>query len=48
MYELEGNEDDSKGNTHEVQIIKKHVTDLVADGVIMADIGVITPYNLQV
>eukprot|EP00111_Clytia_hemisphaerica_P020158 TCONS_00059404-protein len=48
MYELEDQEEDSKGNTWEVDIVYEHIVQLVEDGVNMRQIGVITPYNLQV
>ena len=47
MQEME-NEDVSKGNEHEVQLVEAHVDTLVKAGVNIEDIGVITPYNLQV
>ena len=48
MYELEDQEEESKGNTWEVDIIYELIVQLVEDGVEMQQIGVITPYNLQV
>lgn len=48
MYELEESDEESRGNSWEVDIIYKHVEDLVNDGLPMRHIGVITPYNLQV
>lgn len=48
MYELQSDEKQSKGNNWEVDIVSHHVDTLVSAGVKMMDIGVITPYNLQV
>ena len=48
MFELEANDDDSKGNVNEVELVKSHINELLDAGVRMCDIGVITPYNLQV
>lgn len=48
MYELVAEDEESKGNEHEVEIIANHVEELVKDGMKMTQIGVITPYNLQV
>ena len=48
MHELNNQEEESKGNTWEVDIVFKHIQQLVDDGVPMKHIGVITPYNLQV
>lgn len=48
MYESEVEEDESKGNAWEVEIIKDHVDALVQSGLKAQEIGIITPYNLQV
>ena len=48
MHELNNQEEESKGNPWEVDIVFKHIEQLVKDGVQMQHIGVITPYNLQV
>jgi len=48
MYELLAQDEESKGNEHEAEIIANHIEQLVKDGVKMNQIGVITPYNLQV
>ena len=47
MHELNNQEEESKGNQWEVDIVFKHIEQLVNDGVPMQHIGVITPYNLQ-
>ncbi len=38
---------DSKSNPSEAALVRKHVIDLVNDGVHPADIAVVTPYNAQ-
>ncbi|XP_045433467.1 DNA-binding protein SMUBP-2 isoform X2 [Pipistrellus kuhlii] len=48
LSELEGEEDQSKGNPGEVRLVSLHVQALVDAGVAASDIAVITPYNLQV
>lgn len=48
MHELNNQEEESKGNQWEVDIVYKHIEQLVSNGVRMQHIGVITPYNLQV
>ncbi|KAK1335647.1 hypothetical protein QTO34_003440 [Cnephaeus nilssonii] len=48
LSELEGEEDQSKGNPGEVRLVSSHVQALVDAGVAASDIAVITPYNLQV
>ena len=48
MEETVGEDDISKSNTGEADIVAQYIADLVAAGVSPEDIGVITPYNLQV
>ncbi|XP_040826885.1 DNA-binding protein SMUBP-2 isoform X2 [Ochotona curzoniae] len=47
LFELE-EDDQSKGNPGEVRLVCLHIQALVEAGVQASDIGVITPYNLQV
>ncbi|XP_037694261.1 DNA-binding protein SMUBP-2 [Choloepus didactylus] len=48
LFELEEDDDQSKGNPGEVRLVSLHVQALVDAGVQAGDIAVITPYNLQV
>ncbi|XP_025771227.1 DNA-binding protein SMUBP-2 [Puma concolor] len=48
LFELEEDDDQSKGNPGEVRLVSLHVQALVEAGVRASDIAVITPYNLQV
>ncbi|XP_046926362.1 DNA-binding protein SMUBP-2 isoform X2 [Lynx rufus] len=48
LFELEEEDDQSKGNPGEVRLVSLHVQALVEAGVRASDIAVITPYNLQV
>ncbi|KAK2493623.1 hypothetical protein MC885_008398, partial [Smutsia gigantea] len=48
LFELEEEDDQSKGNPGEVRLVSLHVQALVDAGVQASDIAVITPYNLQV
>ncbi|KAM6157932.1 DNA-binding protein SMUBP-2 [Rhynchocyon petersi] len=48
LCELEGDEEQSRGNPGEVRLVTLHVQALVDAGVLARDIAVITPYNLQV
>ncbi|KAM9660349.1 DNA-binding protein SMUBP-2 [Trichechus inunguis] len=48
LFELEGEEEQSRGNPGEVRLVSLHVQALVDAGVPARDIAVITPYNLQV
>ncbi|KAB1251417.1 DNA-binding protein SMUBP-2 [Camelus dromedarius] len=48
LFELEEEDDQSKGNPGEVRLVSLHVQALVDAGVRAGDIAVITPYNLQV
>ncbi|XP_006861112.1 PREDICTED: DNA-binding protein SMUBP-2 [Chrysochloris asiatica] len=48
LLELEGEEEQSRGNPGEVRLVSAHVQALVDAGVPARDIAVITPYNLQV
>ncbi|XP_017504092.3 DNA-binding protein SMUBP-2 isoform X3 [Manis javanica] len=48
LFELEEEDDQSKGNPGEVRLVSLHVRALVDAGVRAGDIAVITPYNLQV
>ncbi|XP_076971556.1 DNA-binding protein SMUBP-2 isoform X2 [Tamandua tetradactyla] len=48
LFELEENDDQSKGNPGEVRLVALHVQALVDAGVQAGDIAIITPYNLQV
>ena len=48
LYELETPEEESKGNEGETEVVVQHVEALISSGVKHRDIGIITPYNLQV
>ncbi|XP_057362671.1 DNA-binding protein SMUBP-2 isoform X2 [Manis pentadactyla] len=48
LFELEEEDDQSKGNPGEVRLVSLHVRALVDAGVRAGDIAIITPYNLQV
>ncbi|XP_014717097.2 DNA-binding protein SMUBP-2 isoform X2 [Equus asinus] len=48
LFELEEEDEQSKGNPGEVRLVALHVQALVDAGVCASDIAVITPYNLQV
>ncbi|NXF92605.1 SMBP2 protein, partial [Eubucco bourcierii] len=48
LFELEVEDDQSKGNPGEVQLAGLHVQALVEAGVKAKDIAVVAPYNLQV
>ncbi|XP_023374063.1 DNA-binding protein SMUBP-2 [Otolemur garnettii] len=48
LFELEEEDDQSRGNPGEVRLVTLHVQALVDAGVQASDIAVITPYNLQV
>uniref|UniRef100_A0A452UVW1 DNA-binding protein SMUBP-2 n=1 Tax=Ursus maritimus TaxID=29073 RepID=A0A452UVW1_URSMA len=48
LFELEEEDDQSKGNPGEVRLVSLHIQALVDAGVQASDIAVITPYNLQV
>ncbi|XP_053418453.1 DNA-binding protein SMUBP-2 isoform X2 [Nycticebus coucang] len=48
LFELEEEDDQSRGNPGEVRLVTLHVRALVDAGVQASDIAVITPYNLQV
>ncbi|XP_027625195.1 DNA-binding protein SMUBP-2 [Tupaia chinensis] len=48
LFELEQEDDQSKGNPGEVRLVGLHIQALVDAGVQASDIAVITPYNLQV
>ncbi|XP_045711093.1 DNA-binding protein SMUBP-2 [Phyllostomus hastatus] len=48
LSELEQEDDQSRGNPGEVRLVSLHIQALVDAGVRASDIGVITPYNLQV
>ncbi|XP_007943110.1 DNA-binding protein SMUBP-2 [Orycteropus afer afer] len=48
LCELDGEEEQSRGNPGEVRLVSLHVQALVDAGVPARDIAVITPYNLQV
>ncbi|XP_028399828.1 DNA-binding protein SMUBP-2-like [Dendronephthya gigantea] len=48
LYELRSQDEESKGNEGEADVVAAHVSGLVDSGVKQQDIGVITPYNLQV
>ncbi|VFV44615.1 low quality protein: dna-binding [Lynx pardinus] len=48
LFELEEEDDQSKGNPGEVRLVSLHVQALVEAGVRASDVAVITPYNLQV
>uniref|UniRef100_A0A8C0QJS7 Immunoglobulin mu DNA binding protein 2 n=1 Tax=Canis lupus familiaris TaxID=9615 RepID=A0A8C0QJS7_CANLF len=48
LFELEDDDDQSKGNPGEVRLVSLHIQALVDAGVQASDIAVITPYNLQV
>uniref|UniRef100_A0A8D1VUT1 DNA-binding protein SMUBP-2 n=1 Tax=Sus scrofa TaxID=9823 RepID=A0A8D1VUT1_PIG len=48
LFELEEEDEQSKGNPGEVRLVGLHVQALVDAGVPAGDVAVITPYNLQV
>ncbi|NXP64496.1 SMBP2 protein, partial [Chloropsis cyanopogon] len=48
LFELEVDDEQSKGNPGEVQLVGMHVQALVEAGVKAKDIAVVAPYNLQV
>ncbi|XP_067137867.1 DNA-binding protein SMUBP-2-like [Centruroides vittatus] len=48
LYELELEEEESKGNEGEADLVTIHVEKLIKSGIKPEDIAVITPYNLQV
>ncbi|XP_012613016.2 DNA-binding protein SMUBP-2 isoform X1 [Microcebus murinus] len=48
LFELEEEDDQSRGNPGEVRLVSLHIQALVDAGVQARDIAVITPYNLQV
>ncbi|NXP22088.1 SMBP2 protein, partial [Scytalopus superciliaris] len=48
LFELEEEDEQSKGNPGEVQLVGLHVQALVDAGVKAKDIAVVAPYNLQV
>uniref|UniRef100_A0A8W4FDI3 Immunoglobulin mu DNA binding protein 2 n=1 Tax=Sus scrofa TaxID=9823 RepID=A0A8W4FDI3_PIG len=48
LFELEEEDEQSKGNPGEVRLVRLHVQALVDAGVPAGDVAVITPYNLQV
>ncbi|XP_007171177.2 DNA-binding protein SMUBP-2 [Balaenoptera acutorostrata] len=48
LFELEDEDEQSKGNPGEVRLVSLHVQALVDAGVQAGDIAIITPYNLQV
>ncbi|GFV21813.1 DNA-binding protein SMUBP-2 [Trichonephila clavipes] len=48
LHELQVEDDESKGNEGEADLVIMHVNNLVKSGLNSADIAVITPYNLQV
>ncbi|NWT82429.1 SMBP2 protein, partial [Lanius ludovicianus] len=48
LFELEVEDEQSKGNPGEVQLVGMHVQALVDAGVKARDIAVVAPYNLQV
>lgn len=48
LYEIETSEEESKGNEGEAEVVALHVEALVSSGVKQSNIGIITPYNLQV
>ena len=48
LYELQAQDKESKGNEGEADVVAAHIEGLVESGVKQQDIGVITPYNLQV
>ncbi|GBN17704.1 DNA-binding protein SMUBP-2 [Araneus ventricosus] len=48
LHELQADDDESKGNEGEADLVAVHINSLVKSGLNPADIAVITPYNLQV
>ncbi|NXO72241.1 SMBP2 protein, partial [Phainopepla nitens] len=48
LFELEEEDEQSKGNPGEVQLVGMHIQALVDAGVKAKDIAVVAPYNLQV
>ncbi|XP_015911293.2 DNA-binding protein SMUBP-2 [Parasteatoda tepidariorum] len=48
LCELQSEDDESKGNEGEADLVRHHVESLIKSGMHPSDIAVITPYNLQV
>ncbi|XP_048462809.1 DNA-binding protein SMUBP-2 isoform X1 [Rhincodon typus] len=48
LFELDEEDEQSKGNSGEVQIVTLHIQALIEAGVHPKDVAVIAPYNLQV
>ncbi|MBN3311638.1 SMBP2 protein, partial [Atractosteus spatula] len=48
LFEVEDEDEQSKGNQGEADIVALHIQTLTEAGVKAKDIGIITPYNLQV
>ena len=48
LFELQAQGEESKGNEGEADVVVAHIKGLVQSGLKQHDIGVITPYNLQV
>ncbi|KAF7245492.1 DNA-binding protein SMUBP-2 [Varanus komodoensis] len=48
LFEMEAEDEQSKGNQGEVRLVSLHIQALVDAGVKARDVAVITPYNLQV
>ena len=48
VMEMEVEDEVSKGNEGEADIVAAHVTALITSGIDPSDIAVIAPYNLQV
>lgn len=48
LHELQAEEEESKGNEGEADLVAMHVKNLIKSGLNPVDVAVVTPYNLQV
>ncbi|GIY48193.1 DNA-binding protein SMUBP-2 [Caerostris darwini] len=48
LHEMQAEDDESKGNEGEADLVAFHVSSLIKSGLNPSDVAVITPYNLQV